>query len=271
MRRAITHRPPADRSHRPRATPARAIAGVLTAALLTGGLSACGGASDTDNGAASSPTSPAAGSPSPSSAPGPEDPDTTFETVEPVLSPFVTTRVGAKVSRRIIDDAVDVLTNYSYAEEVVTATPPEQMSKLLSLAGSMTASGGRYWRGYVHHHAKANYEQQRSSKVFTLAWWGLISDTRPNKPSPLPEKGPVVINPRFRQVRTSWLDDGRIAVDARVSLDLRFRRDNGKPVMLGATGTHTLRYEYESGQWRLDGWTSQLKFADAYSKDPYAS
>ncbi len=271
MRRVMTCRPHGDRTGRRSAMLSQALAVGLAVGLLTVGLAACGGSPSSDD-RASTPTSRDTGTPETSAneEPAGPTPDTTFETVEPVVSPFVTARVGDKVARRVTADAVGVLTNYSYAEEVVAAVPPEQMKKVLSLTGSMTASGARYWRGYVRRAAIGTYEQMHNSKVFTLVWWGLMSNPRPNKPSPLPKEGPVVVNPRFRQVRTTMLDDGRIAVHAVVSLDLRHSPIKGRPVMLGVTGTHTLWYVHENGKWLLDGWQSGLKSAKAYAKDPYA-
>ena len=252
--------------------------GVLTA-VLAASLTGCGSGQRKEGAAAADPNAPTAtgqatGTPSTSeeSTLGGRTPDTTFKTADPELYPDVTARYGTPVAAKVTDQALTVLTETTYADAVITAAPPAQQDVVAALADLMTTDSDAEWRGIVKRHAAATTnEQLQHSKVFTLAFWGLLPQEGLGDATTLPPAdGPVVINPEVRRVQTWLVDDGRIAVKVKVAVDLRMLL-NDKPRVLGATGTHRLWYKQVNGAWLLDGWNSGLKFADHDRKDPYAS
>jgi hypothetical protein len=244
---------------------------VLVVALLAGSLTACGASTDTGS-AADSPAPPSkAATPKADEAAKVSAPDTTFERIDPEIYPALIAEVGASTAADVTNQMIDTLTDYAYAEDIVTADVPEQLDKLRSLSGSMTHSGARAWRDSLDDHVNGTAEQHAKSPVLGLVWWGLLPEEGIAGGNSLPAaEGQTVINPKFQRVQTWLLDDGRIGVKVETRVDLRMRKA-GKPKILGGRGTHTFCYEQVGHEWLLDTWRSELKFADKLRKDPYAN
>jgi hypothetical protein len=190
--------------------------------------------------------------------------DTTLDEVTPYLVSRAISKYGYDKVRAGTDLAMAFERGYAFNEDLVTAVAPEGMAHMLAAGEQMTPSTRTEWqrkvRRYVDVEDRSKYPDL-ANYVYSVAIYDALDANSNEKDHAqelhLPADGPVIVNPRFKSVRTDivenylWVKITSVA-DFRVQQRL-------KPARVAFRRTMRFWLVRHNGSWKISSWRGEAK------------
>lgn len=239
-----------------------------SALLLLAVLAACGQTSVPELAdpprAASSPTS--------NPEPEPVEFDTTWDDqVAPKIGKTALRRLGAHQARQGVDFALDIVQDYAFNEDFLTARRPQHRADLLAVSDRMMGEAATDWNAAARTVlSPTTTTKQRSAAHRSI---GPITIYAPydrrtrdqGKPVRINDDGgPTVINPRILSVHTDGYPDHfgqRVRVKSAAGLRLLH---DGRPATLTVFRDTTLWVYRDNHEHKIYGWRGTYKGGKRY-------